>query len=199
MSEIWPITLITPFGLVMETDVLIHNILTLLHFTSIFQRIINYFNVCMHESKSLPSCPTLCNPMDYIAHQAPLSIELSKNSGVDCHFLLQRIFLTQGTEPGSLHWRWILYWLSHQRRLYIYCSIHICVCVCVYTLCFVTQMCPTLCNPMDCSLPGPSDRGDSPGKNTGVGYHALLQRIFPTQGSNPGLLHFKQILYWLSQ
>ena len=40
---------------------------------------------------------------------------------------------------------------------------------------------------MDCSLPGPSDRGDSPGKNTGVGYHALLQRIFPTQGSNPGL------------
>ena len=30
---------------------------------------------------------------------------------------------------------------------------------------------------------------DSPGKNTGVGCHALLQGIFPTQGSNPGLLH----------
>ena len=30
---------------------------------------------------------------------------------------------------------------------------------------------------------------DSPGKKTGVGYHALLQRIFPTQGSNPCLLH----------
>ena len=29
---------------------------------------------------------------------------------------------------------------------------------------------------------------DSPGKNTGVGYHALLQGIFPTQGSNPHLL-----------
>ena len=28
----------------------------------------------------------------------------------------------------------------------------------------------------------------SPGKNTGVGCHALLQGIFPTQGSNPGLL-----------
>ena len=39
---------------------------------------------------------------------------------------------------------------------------------------------------------------DSPGKNTGVGCHALLQGIFPTQGSNPGLLHCRQILYHLS-
>ena len=35
------------------------------------------------------------------------------------------------------------------------------------------QLCPTLCNPMDCSLPGSSVRGDSPGKNTGVSCHAL--------------------------
>ena len=35
----------------------------------------------------------------------------------------------------------------------------------------------------------------SPGKNTGVGFHALLQGIFLTQGSNPGLLHCRQILY----
>ena len=39
---------------------------------------------------------------------------------------------------------------------------------------------------------------DSPGKNTGVGYHLLLQGIFPTQGSNPGLLYFRQTLYPLS-
>ena len=39
---------------------------------------------------------------------------------------------------------------------------------------------------------------DSPGKNTGVGCHALLQRIFPTQRSNLGLLHFRQILYHLA-
>ena len=32
---------------------------------------------------------------------------------------------------------------------------------------------------------------DSPGKNTGVGYHLLLQGIFQTQGSNPGLLHWQ--------
>ena len=45
----------------------------------------------------------------------------------------------------------------------------------------------TLWDPMDCCLPGSSVYGDSPGKNTGVGCHALLQGIFPSQGSNPGL------------
>ena len=39
---------------------------------------------------------------------------------------------------------------------------------------------------------------DSPGKNTGVGCHALLQGIFLTQGSNPGLLHCMLILCCLS-
>ena len=39
---------------------------------------------------------------------------------------------------------------------------------------------------------------NSPGKNTGVGCHSLLQGIFPTQGSNPGLLHCRQILYHLN-
>ena len=48
------------------------------------------------------------------------------------------------------------------------------------------------------SSPPGSCPWDSPGKNTGVGCHALLQGIFPTQGSNPGLLHHRQILYHLS-
>ena len=39
---------------------------------------------------------------------------------------------------------------------------------------------------------------DSPNKNSGVDCHSLLQRIFLTQGSNPGLLHCRQILYHLS-
>ena len=51
---------------------------------------------------------------------------------------------------------------------------------------------------MDYSLPGSSVHGDSPGKNPGAGCHALLQGIFATQGSNPGLLHCRQILYCLS-
>ena len=47
---------------------------------------------------------------------------------------------------------------------------------------------------MDCSLLGSSVHG----KNTGVGCHFLLRGIFPTQGSNPALLHCRQILYHLS-
>ena len=55
-----------------------------------------------------------------------------------------------------------------------------------------------LCNPMGCSPPGFSVHGDSPGKNIGVGCLALLQGIFPTQGSNPDLPHCRHILYCLS-
>ena len=50
------------------------------------------------------------------------------------------------------------------------------------------QSCLSLCDPMDCGPPGSSVHEDSPGKNTGVGFHALLQRIFLTQGLNPRLL-----------
>ena len=56
-------------------------------------------------------------------------------------------------------------------------------------LCLVAQWCLTLCNPMDRSLPGSSVHGGSPGKNTGVGCHGLLQGVFPSQELNPGLLH----------
>ena len=58
----------------------------------------------------------------------------------------------------------------------------------------VTQSCPTLCHPVDwlCSP------RNSPGRNTGVGSLSLLQGIFPTQGSNPGLLHCRQIIYQVS-
>ena len=38
---------------------------------------------------------------------------------------------------------------------------------------------------------------NSPDQNTGVGSHSLLQGIFPIQGSNPGLPHYRQILYQL--
>ena len=45
-------------------------------------------------------------------------------------------------------------------------------------VCLVSHV--RLCDPMDYSPPGSSLHGDSPGKNTGVGCHALLQGIFPT-------------------
>ena len=55
----------------------------------------------------------------------------------------------------------------------------------------VAQLCLTLCDTMDSPW-------NSLGQNAGVGSLSLLQGIFPTQGSNPGLLHCRQILYQLS-
>ena len=60
----------------------------------------------------------------------------------------------------------------------------------------VTKACLTLATPWTVACQAPL--WDSPGKNTGVGCRSLLQRIFPTQGSNPGLLYCRQILYYLS-
>ena len=51
---------------------------------------------------------------------------------------------------------------------------------------------------MDCSPPGFSVHGDSPGKNIGVRSLSLLQGIFPTQGLNPGLLNCTWILHCLN-
>ena len=65
-------------------------------------------------------------------------------------------------------------------------------------LCLVAQSYLTLCDPKDWSLPGSPVHGDSPGKNTGVGYYAPLQGIVPTQGWNPSLPHCSWILYCLS-
>ena len=65
-------------------------------------------------------------------------------------------------------------------------------------LCLVTWLCPILCNPMDHSPPDSTVHGDSPGKNTRVGCHNLLQGVFPTQASKSDLLQCRQILYHLS-
>ena len=59
-----------------------------------------------------------------------------------------------------------------------------CMCVCAKLL----QSYPILCDPMDYSYPGSFGHGDSPGKDTAVGGQALLQGIFPTQGSNPSCI-----------
>ena len=112
------------------------------------------------------------------------------------------------------------------------------MCFAWLVLYLVTQSCPTLCNPMDRAW-WAAVHGDSPGKNTRVDCHALLQGIlpisgikprspelqadslpseppgkpkdtgvgslfllqgiFPTQESNQGFLHCRQILYQLSQ
>ena len=68
------------------------------------------------------------------------------------------------------------------------CSSHVASLQCCH--CLVAQSYPTLWDPMDYTLPW-----NSPGKNTWVGSHLLLQGIFPTQGSNHVSCIVKQILY----
>ena len=71
-------------------------------------------------------------------------------------------------------------------------------CICNLLACLVSQSCPTLCDPLDYSLPGSSVHGIFSGKNTGVGCHFLLGGIVPAQGLNLHLLcllHCRQIFY----
>ena len=64
--------------------------------------------------------------------------------------------------------------------------------------CEVTQSSPTLCKPMDCSLPGSSVHGILQARIPESGAIPFLQGIFQTQGLNLSLLHCRQILYHLS-
>ena len=117
------------------------------------------------------SCLTLCDSMDCsLPGSSVLGDSPGKNIGVGCHSLFQGIFLTQGS------------------------NLELPDC-CAVLKCSVMSDSLQLHGP---SLLGSSVLGDSPGKNTGVSCHALLQGIFPTQGLNPGFLHCKRILYCLS-
>ena len=69
------------------------------------------------------------------------------------------------------------------------CVNHVCVNPCVLSCFSCVRLCETLWT-IVCRLLSP---WNSPGKNTGVGSHALLQGIFLTQGSNPCLSH---LLHW---
>ena len=61
----------------------------------------------------------------------------------------------------------------------------------------VIQLCPALCDAVDCNCQAPLSM-EFPGKNTGVGFHSLLQGLFSTQESNPGVLHCKRVLYCIA-
>ena len=126
------------------------------------------------ESEVAQSCPNSLGPHGLypIRLLHPWDFP-GKNAGVDCHFLLQGIFLTQESNPGLPHCRQMLYRLSHQGS----------------QVKWVSQSCPTLCDPMDSPW-------NSPIQNTGVGNCSILQGIFPTQGSNPGLPHLRLILFF---
>ena len=99
------------------------------------------------------SCPAFCNLMDCSPQGSSICESLQakkkkkkerkkKRTGVGSCSVLQGIFLIQELNPGLLHYKWILYLLEPPGKpLHPYC-------------CSVTQFCLTLCNPIDCSMPG---------------------------------------------
>ena len=92
------------------------------------------------------------------------------------------------TRLSNFHFQWLraLVWHSETLGLNLVLKVK------------VAQLCSTLCNPMDYIVHEILQARNSPGQNTGVGNLSLLQGIFPSQGSNTGLLHCRQILYHLS-
>ena len=142
-----------------------------------------------------------------------------QNTGVSGGlFLLQGIFPTQRLNPGLLHCRWILYQLSHKgsirmleweaypfprgssqprNRTRVSCIAGVFL---SSKFPFTSPMWSESCSVVSDSLPphGLYSPQNSPDQNTGVGSLSLLQGIFPTQRSNPGLLHCRWILYQLS-
>ena len=118
---------------------------------------------CYLITKPLQSWPTLCDTMD------------CNLSGSSVHGTLQATILEWVAIPP-------LQGIFPTQRLNL-------------DLLYCRQIlyCLTLCDPMDGSLPGFSVHGILQAKNTGVGCHALLQRIFPTQRSNP---HLSCLLHW---
>ena len=93
------------------------------------------------------------------------------NTGVGCHFLLQGIFPIQGSNPTlSLALQADSLLLSHRGNSLIGAAA-----AAAAAAAKSLQLCPTLCNPIDGSPLGFPYPWDSPGKNTGVGCHFLLQ------------------------
>ena len=158
--------------------------------------------------KVTPSCPTLCNPMDYTVHgilQARIlewvAFPFSRGSSQprDRTHVSRTAGRSSPAEPqgkpkntrvGSLSFLQGIFPTQESNRGFLHCR------RILYQLSYeseseVTQSCSTLCNPMDCRLLCP---WDFPGKSTGVGCHCLLQGIVPIQGLNPGVPHCRQTL-----
>ena len=122
-----------------------------------------------------------------VANQAPLSMEFSRQEYWNgLLFASPGDILSPGIEPRSsaLEADFFTAWATreaHKKPL-------------VKVNALVAQLCPTLCNSMNCSPPGSSVHGIL--QATTLEWVAIspLQGIFPTQGSNLGLLHCRQIL-----
>ena len=131
----------------------------------------------------------LCNTPGFATHQASGSFTTSRS-------LLKLMSVDSVTLSNHFtHCRPLLFLLSIFSSLRVlYSEWALCIRWPNFTvcLCLVVQSCPTLCDSMDCSLPGSSVHGLLKARiPEWVCFHALLQGIFSTQGSNSGLLNYQ--------
>ena len=161
-------------------------------------------------------CVTLSDPMDCRLSGSSVHRDSpGKNSGVHFHALLQGIFLTWGSKLGLLHCRWFPalaggFFTTESpgkpRNLgmfgQIWCNLNFIIQVIFY---MNADFLSSYCVSEDHSVVSHSlwphglySPWNSPGQNTRMGSHSLLQGIFLTQGCNPGLPHCREILYQLS-
>ena len=132
---------------------------------------------CKVKVKLARLCLTVCNPMDCIVYGI---LQASLLEWVAFPFSRGSSQTRDWTQVSRIAGRFFTSWATRESESE------------------VAQLCPTLCDPMDCSLPGSSVHGIFQAKSTGVDCHFRLQGIFPTQGWNPGLPHCRQTLYRLS-
>ena len=132
------------------------------------------------DTPLLQSCLTISNPIDHNPPGSSLHEILQARIGEWVAMTAPRVLRNCGIESTTLLSNALKWFFTTEASYYRY----------VY---LVAQFCLTVCDLMDYSLPGSSFHGDSPGKNTGVGLHTLLQGIFPTQRLNPDLPHCSQI------
>ena len=125
---------------------------------------------------SLNFANLLCNPV-----QVTFSLETSISSFIEGEGLVRhrRCYRCNCVPPQSLYIEVLTPVTLACDLIWRYC-------------CLVTKSCPTLRMPMDCSLPGSSVHGNLLARVLEWGCHFLLQRIFPTQGSNPHLLPWQK-------
>ena len=141
-------------------------------------------------------CLGFCDHMDFPARFSRQWYSPGKITGVGCHFLLRGHLCHPGIKPGSPALQadslmlsqvivnniiLLTYVFTMPTASTINKLIFVCVCVCALSQFNHVQ----LCDPRECSRQGSSVHGIL--QESGVGCQALLQRIFPTQGSNAHL------------
>ena len=126
----------------------------------------------LHHLDYVPS--VLCSPKVYFTYDS------------QCSGLISQVILLVGTHYGSR--------ISGLLDKLIYSLFYEKSC------CLVTKLCPALLRPHGLQCTKLLCPWNFPGKNIGVSCHFLLQGIFPTQESNPCLLHCRWILYhWVTR